>query len=222
MRGDGLHARSRPSFGNRKSRYHASVPIRRVCVFCGSNPGRRAEYADAARSMGRCLARRNLELVYGGGCVGLMGILADEALASGAKVHGVIPRALATRELAHRGLTQLVVVESMHARKAAMAELSDAFVALPGGLGTFDELFEIATWAQLGIHSKPVGVLDVAGYFEPLRALLARAVDAGFVRPEHRDLLHVASDPDLLLDRLEIAQPAEMSKWGIDGAPPEI
>jgi uncharacterized protein (TIGR00730 family) len=191
-------------------------------VFCGSNPGRRAEFADAARAMGRCLARRKLELVYGGGCVGLMGILADEALAAGAKVHGVIPRALATREVAHYGLTQLVVVESMHARKAAMAELSDAFVALPGGLGTFDELFEIATWAQLGIHAKPIGVLDVAGYFEPLRSLLAHAVDAGFVRPEHRDLLHVAADPDLLLDLLEITRRPQMSKWRIDGEAPEI
>jgi uncharacterized protein (TIGR00730 family) len=134
----------------------------------------------------------------------------------------VIPRALATREVAHRGLTQLVVVESMHARKARMAELSDAFVALPGGLGTFDELFEIATWAQLGIHAKPVGVLDVAGYFEPLLALLAQGVKAGFIRPEHCDLLHVASDPELLLDELQCAPPARMSKWGIDGEAPAI
>src|SRR4051812_49148308 len=147
-------------------------PAMRVCVFCGSNPGARPEYAAAARAVGRALAERGRGLVYGGGNVGLMGVCADAALAAGGEVIGVIPDALQTAEVAHGGLTRLHVVRTMHERKALMADLSDAFAALPGGFGTLDELFEILTWAQLGIHAKPVAILNVAGFFDPLLAML--------------------------------------------------
>ena len=149
--------------------------MRRVCVFCGSSPGRDPRHAEAAAALARALAARGLSLVYGGGSVGLMGVLADHALAAGADVIGVIPQALAARELAHRRVADMRVVPTMHARKALMADLADGFVALPGGIGTFEELFEIVTWAQLGIHRKPVGVLNVTGYYDPLVALLQHA-----------------------------------------------
>lgn len=169
-----------------------------VCVFCGSSTGTRPAYADAARRVGRGLAGAGLGLVYGGGRVGLMGVLADAALEAGGRVVGVIPGALATKELAHDGLTQLHVVAGMHERKALMAALSAGFLALPGGIGTFEELFEIVTWAALGLHNKPVGLLNVGGYFDPLLALLAHAVAEGFVRPEHLELLVVSDRPEAL------------------------
>jgi uncharacterized protein (TIGR00730 family) len=188
--------------------------MRRVCVFCGSNVGGRPEYAATARRVGELIAGRGLGLVYGGGNVGLMGVLADAALAAGGEVIGVIPAALQKKELAHAGLTALHVVGSMHERKAVMADLSDAFAALPGGYGTLDELFEILTWAQLGIHAKPVGLLDVAGYFRPLLAAVDHMTAERFVRPKHRDLLHVADTPERLLDVLTHAPPpAPVEKW---------
>jgi uncharacterized protein (TIGR00730 family) len=187
--------------------------MRRVCVFCGSSPGRKPAYLEAARAMGRALARRGIGLVYGGGHVGLMGAVADAALAAGGEVVGVIPRGLQLRELAHEGLTTLHVVGSMHERKARMAELAEGFVALPGGMGTLEELAEILTWAQLGLHARPCGLLDVAGYYDPLVAFLDRAVAEGFVRPDHRRLLVVAQDPDALLDAFAGWQPPSVEKW---------
>jgi uncharacterized protein (TIGR00730 family) len=168
---------------------------------------------EAARATGRTLARRGIGVVYGGGSIGLMGALADAALAAGGEVVGVIPRALQLRELAHGGLTTLHVVGSMHERKARMAELSEGFVALPGGMGTLEELAEIVTWAQLGLHARPCGLLDVGGYWQPLVALLDHAVEEGFVRPEHRSLVVVARDPDELLDRFAAWQPPRVERW---------
>jgi uncharacterized protein (TIGR00730 family) len=176
------------------------MAFRRLCVFAGSSAGARPEYADAARTLAAELARRGVGLVYGGGGIGLMGVLADAMLAAQGEVIGVIPRPLAARELAHRGLTELLVVESMHERKAAMAELSDGFIALPGGLGTFEETLEILTWSQLGIHRKPVGVLNVCGYYDGLLKLLASAVREGFVKREYVGLLLFADTPADLLD----------------------
>ena len=176
--------------------------MRRVCVFCGSATGARPSYVAAARALGVELARRGLGLVYGGAGIGLMGAVANAALAAGGEVVGVIPAALEARELAHAGLTRLEVVGSMHERKARMAELADGFVALPGGMGTLEELAEILTWAQLGIHRKPCGVLDVEGYWLPFVAFLDHAVQERFLRPEHRGLLTVAAEPSALLDAL--------------------
>ena len=173
----------------------------RLCVFCGSAAGARPEYAAAARDLAAEFARRHLGLVYGGGSVGLMGVLADAALAAGVEVIGVIPRPLASRELAHAGLTELRLVESMHERKATMASLVDAFIALPGGLGTFEEALEVLTWSQLGIHAKPVGVLNVEGYYDGLLRWLSHAAGEGFVRREHLGLLLFADAPGELLDR---------------------
>jgi uncharacterized protein (TIGR00730 family) len=188
--------------------------MRRVCVFCGSNVGGRPEYAEAARRMGALIAGRGLGLVYGGGNIGLMGVLADATLRAGGEVIGVIPAALQAKELAHAGLTELFIVPSMHERKAKMADLADAFAALPGGYGTLDELFEILTWAQLGIHAKPVGLLDVAGYFTPLLAAVDRMTHERFVRPRHRALLRVADTPERLLDLLFTAPlPDPGEKW---------
>jgi uncharacterized protein (TIGR00730 family) len=181
--------------------------MRRVCVFCGSNAGARPAYSAAARAMGAALVRRGLGLVYGGGDVGLMGILADTVLERGGEVIGVIPESLVAREVAHHGLTELRVVESMHQRKALMAELADAFVALPGGFGTFEELCEVITWSQLGLHRKACSVLDVDGYYAPLLALFDHATAEGFIRPAHRALLIADTDPDRLLDRLEGVRP---------------
>jgi uncharacterized protein (TIGR00730 family) len=181
--------------------------MKRVCVFCGSSVGGRAAYADAARTLAAELVRRQLGLVYGGGSVGLMGALADAALAQGGEVIGVIPGPLASRELAHTGLTELKVVASMHERKATMASLVDGFIALPGGLGTFEETLEILTWAQLGIHKKPVGVLNVEGYYDGLLRLLTHAVREGFVRPEYFALLLFADTPAEMLERFASWQP---------------
>ena len=184
----------------------------RVCVFCGSNPGTRPEYVEAARHLGRTLVKQRLGLVFGGGSVGLMGAVADAVLADGGEVIGVIPRPLATRELAHPGVSDMRLVDGMHERKATMASLADAFVALPGGLGTLEETLEILTWSQLGIHAKPVGVLDVLGYYEGLRHLLAHAQDEGFVRREHAALLLFAGTAEDLLDRLRAWRPPAMRR----------
>ena len=173
-----------------------------ICVFCGAATGNDPIYARAAGALGRTLAARSIELVTGGGKVGLMGVVADAALESGGRVIGVIPRGLEEREVAHRGLTELHVVETLHERKALMHELSDAFVALPGGFGTLDELAEAVTWAQLGIHEKPIGLLDVAGYFGHFLAHVDSAVASGFVSSAHRDLLAVDADVAALLDEL--------------------
>jgi hypothetical protein len=181
--------------------------MKRICVFAGSSVGARPDYAGAARELAAELVRRKLGLVYGGGSVGLMGVLADAALAHGGEVIGVIPRGLATRELAHTGLTEMRVVESMHERKALMASLVDGFIALPGGLGTFEETLEVLTWSQLGIHRKPVGVLNVAGYFDGLLRMLAHAVGEGFVRREYLALLLFADTPAALLDAMAAWQP---------------
>ena len=188
--------------------------MRRLCVFCGSSIGSKPVYADATRAIAGELVRRGIGLVYGGGGIGLMGLLADAVLAAGGEVIGVIPRPLATREIAHAGCTELRVVESMHERKATMAELADGFLALPGGLGTFEELLEMLTWTQLGVHAKPVGALDVGGYWTGLRRLLTDGVEAGFVRPQNADTLLVDDDPARLLDRLAAWQaPALPRLW---------
>ena len=173
----------------------------RVCVFAGSNAGGRPEYAAAARALAAECASRRLGIVYGGGSVGLMGVLADAALAARVEIIGVIPRPLATKEIAHPNLTELHIVESMHERKATMASLVDAFIALPGGLGTFEEALEVLTWSQLGIHAKPVGVLNVEGYYDGLLRWLSHAAGEGFVRREHLGLLLFADAPGELLDR---------------------
>ena len=176
--------------------------FRRLCVFCGSQHGVRRAYADTARALGQAMARRGIELVYGGGHVGLMGVVADAVLDAGGRAIGVIPQALVERELAHERLTELHVTASMHERKALMADLADAFVAVPGGFGTADEWFEILTWAQLKLHAKPVGLLDVAGFYDPLLAWIDRTVEEGFVKREYRDKLIVERDIETLLDRL--------------------
>jgi hypothetical protein len=176
--------------------------MRRLCIFCGSSTGTRPEYAAATRLVAAELVRRRIGLVYGGGGIGLMGVLADAVLAAGGEVVGVIPRPLATKEIAHGGCTELRVVESMHERKATMADLADGFLALPGGLGTFEELLEMLTWTQLGVHAKPVAALDVAGYWTGLRRLLTDGVEAGFVHRQNADTLLLDDDPIRLLDRL--------------------
>jgi uncharacterized protein (TIGR00730 family) len=176
--------------------------LKRICVFCGSSSGFHSVYAQAAQGVGRLLCRRGIELVYGGGNVGLMGMLADACLTEGGRVIGVIPQALVDKEVAHLGLTELRVVRSMHERKAIMADLSDAFVALPGGYGTWEELFEMLTWSQLGIQQKPCGLLNVNGYYDPLLELADKAVSEGFLREANRDLLLSDDDSERLLDRL--------------------
>jgi uncharacterized protein (TIGR00730 family) len=184
-----------------------------ICVFCGSSPGRRPSYAAAARELGALFARRGIGLVYGGGNVGLMGVVADAALASGGEVVGVIPRPLVDRELAHARLTQLIVVDSMHERKRRMHDLSDGFIALPGGFGTLDELFEALTWAQLGMHRKPCGLLDVEGFWRPLRTLVAEQVAEDFVRSHHAAMLLSADTPAALLDAFAGYVAPDVTKW---------
>ncbi|HEX6521348.1 MAG TPA: TIGR00730 family Rossman fold protein [Streptosporangiaceae bacterium] len=184
-----------------------------VGVYCGSSRGADPGFAAAAESLGRTLAERGVRLVYGGGHVGLMGVVADAVLAGGGEVHGVITRALEAKEVAHRGLTSLEVVETMHERKAAMADKADGFIMLPGGFGTLDEFFEVVTWTQLGIHAKPCGVLDVGGYFGPLRDLLEGATRQRFILPEHRDMVAMESDPGRMLDRLSTWEPVFVPKW---------
>jgi hypothetical protein len=187
--------------------------IQRVLVFCGSSPGARPEYAESASALGRLLAQRGLGLVYGGARVGLMGAVADGALAAGGEVIGVIPRSLVEHEIAHTGLSDLREVTTMHERKALMAELSDAVIALPGGTGTLDELFELFTWSQLGLHRMPIGVLDVAGYWQPLLAMLDHMVNERLLRAEHRKTLLVNSDAGALLGALEAYRHTATDKW---------
>ena len=197
--------------GERRIRYGSMM--RRVCVFCGSSPGGQSCYLTAARALGDLLARRGLGLVYGGASIGLMGAVADAALSAGGEVTGVIPAALEAKEIAHPGLTRLEVVSSMHDRKARMSDLADAFVALPGGMGTLEELSEILTWAQLGLHQKPCGLLDVAGYWRPLVAFFDHAVQERFLRPEHRALVIVEDEPAALLDALAAYVPPTRERW---------
>jgi hypothetical protein len=187
--------------------------MKRLCIFCGSNAGADPAYARAARELAALLARQGLGLVYGGGNVGLMGIVADAALAHGGEVIGVIPQALVDKELAHQRLSRLHVVHSMHERKALMAELADAFIALPGGYGTLEEFCEIVTWAQLGLHRKPCGLLNVAGYYDPFLAQIGHAVKARFVRAENRELIVVDAQPAALLQRLRRTRPPAVPKW---------
>jgi uncharacterized protein (TIGR00730 family) len=184
-----------------------------ICVFCGSSPGARPEYRDAARALGVLLASRGIRLIYGGGHVGLMGLLADAVLDKGGDVVGVITDGLQAREVGHAGLRDLRVVATMHERKALMASLADAFVALPGGAGTLDEFFEAWTWTQLGIHRKPVGILNVAGYFDALLTFLEHAVDQRFIRDEHWSAVVVDADATRLIDRLSASSPVRSDKW---------
>ena len=181
--------------------------MRRICVFCGSNSGSRPEYADSARALGTLIARSGIGLVYGGGNVGLMGVVADAALAAGGEVIGVIPQALLDLEVGHLDVTELRVVANMHERKATMAELADGFIALAGGIGTMEELFEIWTWGALGLHAKPLGFLDVAGYYQHLNAFLNHMATEGFVKARHRDMVMVESAPETLLARMEAYAP---------------
>ena len=187
--------------------------IRRLAVFCGSNPGARPEYVEGARALGRLLCQRRVGVVYGGSSVGLMAALAETVLEEGGDIIGVIPKMLVEREVAHRALSDLRIVDSMHERKALMAELSDGFVALPGGIGTLEEFFEIWTWAQLGVHDKPCGLLNIAGYFDPLLEFLDRAVAEKFVRDVHRSMVIVESEPEALLARFEDYEAPKVVKW---------
>jgi len=187
--------------------------LNRICVFCGSQVGARQEYTSAAVALGTLLAQSGIGLVYGGGKIGLMGVVADAALAAGGAVIGVIPERLMNRELGHGGVTDLRVVGSMHERKALMSELSDAFVALPGGYGTFEELFEVVTWSQLGIQDKPCGLLNVDGYYDTLLALLDHAAQEAFIRPQHRGLVLVDTDPAGLLRQFEAFRAPLVEKW---------
>ncbi len=187
--------------------------MKSICVYCGSSPGNVPAYRDAATSLGKMLATRKIALVYGGASVGIMGAVADAAIEAGGEAFGVIPESLMTFEVAHRGLTELIVVDSMHTRKARMADLSDAFIALPGGLGTLEELFEMLTWSQLRLHQKPVGLLNVDGFYDHLLTFLDQTVAAGFVRQEHRDNLIVSDDADELIKGLAAWSPPEIDKW---------
>lgn len=187
--------------------------LKRVCVFCGSNSGRNSAYADAAVTLAVELVARKISIVYGGGNVGLMRVLADAALAAGGEVIGVIPQALVAREVAHKGLSELKIVDSMHERKALMAELSDAFIAMPGGYGTFEEFCEILTWTQLGLQRKPCGILNVEGYYDHLLHMLDHAVDEEFLKPQHRRMLISDSIPKSLLNRLLTYEVPLVDKW---------
>jgi uncharacterized protein (TIGR00730 family) len=187
--------------------------MRSIGVFCGSNTGSGTAYAEAARKLARAIAGRGLRLVYGGGSIGLMGVLGDTAVAAGGQVVGVTPRRLIEKEVVHRGLTELRVVETMLERKALMAELSDVFIALPGGLGTLDELFEMLTWSQLGIHRKPCALLDVDDYYGKLAEFLDHAVAQRFITPQHRAMLIVERDAETVLDRLATTPLPDVSKW---------
>ncbi|GAA5236979.1 TIGR00730 family Rossman fold protein [Verticiella sediminum] len=189
------------------------MSIRSLCIYCGSNPGNRPEYVAAAAAFGTLLAERGIRLVYGGASIGVMGRVADAALAAGGEVYGVIPQALVDREVAHSGLSELFITASMHERKARMAELSDAFVALPGGIGTLEEIFEIWTWAQLGMHAKPCGLLNVAGYYDTLVRFLDETVHAGFVREGHRGMLLAAVDGPSLLEAFRCYEAPAVHKW---------
>jgi uncharacterized protein (TIGR00730 family) len=187
--------------------------MKSICVYCGSSHGVSPIYADLARKLGQTLVRRRLDLVYGGGRIGLMGVLADAVLAEGGSVIGVIPESLAACALAHQGLTQLHVVRTMHERKALMERLADGFIALPGGYGTLDELCEILSWSQLGLHGKPVGLLNVRGFFDRFLGVLDHATTEGFLLPVHRGMAMADSDADRLLDQLDAYRPPRVDKW---------
>jgi uncharacterized protein (TIGR00730 family) len=187
--------------------------VNAICVFCGSSPGNDPAYAEAASQLGRTLAERNTTLVYGGGHVGLMGVVADAALGAGGEVIGVMPKSLVEREIGHTGLTKLHVVHSMHERKAMMSRLSAGFIALPGGNGTLEEFFEVLTWAQLGEHYKPCGLLNVAGYYDPLLTVFDQMVERAFLKEEHRKLVLVEEDPASLLQRFKSYEPPKTVKW---------
>ena len=187
--------------------------MKRICVYCGSSPGKLNEYREAARSLGHEMAGRGLGLVYGGASVGVMGAVADAVLERGGEAIGVIPYALATKEVSHHGLNELIVVDSMHERKARMAELSDGFIALPGGWGTIEEIFEMLTWAQLGFHEKPCGLLNVASYYDPLYSFLEQAIDQRFVKEEFRPMMMMENSAGILLDRFAAYQAPKVKKW---------
>lgn len=187
--------------------------MKSICVYCGSSPGRQSIYADAADSLAESLVKRNLRLVYGGAGIGIMGTLADQVLQLGGEVIGVIPKALANKEIAHANLTELHITQSMHERKMLMAELSDGFIALPGGIGTLEELFEIWTWAQLGFHHKPCGLLNIASYYDALIQFLANMQQEQFVKPQQHDLLMIETDADRLLQRYERYQSPVAKQW---------
>ena len=185
----------------------------RLCIFCGSSTGLNPAFAAAARALGAALAARQIGLVYGGGNVGLMGILADTTLEAGGEVTGVIPHALVAREIAHRGVTHLHVVNSMHERKAMMAELADGFIAMPGGFGTLEEFCEAVTWTQLGVHAKPCGLLNVDGFYDALLAFFAHALGQEFLRPTHSEIVIAEADPVRLLDRVSAWRPPAVTRW---------
>ncbi|HLL99537.1 MAG TPA: TIGR00730 family Rossman fold protein [Pyrinomonadaceae bacterium] len=187
--------------------------MKNITVFCGSSSGFRSQYAEAAKNLARLLVERNVRLIYGGGNVGLMGIISEEVMRGGGEVIGIIPEALLKREVGKREITELRVVDSMHERKAMMAELADGFIAMPGGIGTFEEFFEILTWSQLGFHEKPCGLLNVAGYYDGLLALCDHAVSEGFLRPAHRSLLLDDSDAVSLLEKMNNFRPPTVEKW---------
>ena len=187
--------------------------INSICIYCGSSPGKRDAYATAAIALAESLVRRNIRLVYGGASIGIMGTVADQVLKLGGQVVGVIPKALAHKEVAHANLTELHVTQSMHERKTRMAELADGFIALPGGIGTLEELFEIWTWAQLGFHNKPCGLLNVEGYYDSLIGFLDHVLAEQFVKSHHRTMLMVETDPDALLDRYVAYQPPAVKHW---------
>lgn len=189
------------------------MSIRSICIFCGSNPGRETVYADTTRAMVRLLAAAGIKIVFGGGKVGLMGVVAEAALESGAYVIGVTPRRLLEHEVVHKGLTELHVADSMHERKVMMTRIADAFIVLPGGMGTLDEMFEVLTLTQLGVHHKPCGLLDINGFFRQLGGFLDHAVAERFIRAEHRDMIIVEQQPQLLLQRLQQWTMPEVSKW---------
>lgn len=188
-------------------------PKQNICVYCGSSSGSRAEYTEGARNLARALVANNFGLVYGGSNLGLMGVVAEEVLAQGGSAIGIIPESLVTKELAHPALTELYVTRNMHERKAMMAEMSDGFIALPGGLGTFEELFEILTWGQLSFHHKPVGVLNVNGYYDGLLSFLDHAHSEAFIRPQHRNMLMADSSATALLEAFKCYQAPAVTKW---------
>jgi len=187
--------------------------LKKLCVYCGSSVGKRPEYHEGAKQLAKILVSRGIDLVYGGAAIGVMGIIADAVLEGGGKVTGIIPEDLMGKEVAHQGITELMVVPSMHERKAVMADISDGFIALPGGIGTLEELFEIFTWAQLGFHSKPVGLLNINGYFDNLIKFLDTAVDEQFMNITHRSMLVVEHDPELLIQRLKSYESPVLKKW---------
>jgi uncharacterized protein (TIGR00730 family) len=187
--------------------------MKAVCVYCGSSDGARPLYAEAAKAFGRALVKADLALVYGGGKVGLMGVIANEVMAAGGRAIGVIPELLVNKEVGHDGLTELHVVPDMHQRKKMMADLSDAFVAMPGGAGTLEELFEVFTWAQLGYHQKPVAVLNIDGFYDPLVSMLRHTVDEGFMQQKYFDILQIDADPEALIGKLQRYQPPVADKW---------